>query len=188
MRAILIGILAIHWITMPVILQSCCGGISGDDVYYNIDDMSVSVHGAGKTGSSPPSKLSDLSFLIGFQVTRAALQTGHGSALYACSEAPMISKQQVAAISITSDKDLVTTAGTITAGESLNFKFLLNSIGHIDDPVSDLISNPLLEDYISFSSEAMLSTQQTHTFTFQITLDDGRKFKLVTGALELLEG
>jgi hypothetical protein len=189
MRFIAIGTLAFMWITVPVVLQSCCGGISGgDDVYYNIDNMSMSVHGSTTTGPTTPAKLADLSFLVGFQLTRAALEQAGGSALYACSPVPMISNQKIVAISITSDKDLATTAGTLNAGESLNFKFIVNSVGHIDDPVSDLINNPLLEDYISFSSEAVLSTQQTHTFTFRITLDNGRAFEMVTEPLVLLQG
>jgi len=189
MRIIAVGTLACILITVPVILQSCCGGISGgDDVYYNIDSMSMSVHAGGNGATPSPAKLSELSFLLSFQVTRAEIQSIHGSALYACSELPMISNQKITAIAITSNKDLILTSGTITAGESLNFKFMANSVGHIGDPVSDLINSPLLDDYVVFRSDAALTTAQTHTFIFKITLDDGRDFKLETESLDLLKG
>ena len=81
MRIILTGILAIQWMTVPVLLQSCCGGIGGDDVYYTIDDMSISVYGPGTTGSPTPSKLSDNSFLVSFKITLGALEHCHLSAL-----------------------------------------------------------------------------------------------------------
>jgi hypothetical protein len=175
-----------------VIIESCClaaGCGCGNDgqTYYDIDDMTLVVQtNAGNPVTS--AKLSDIKFTINFKVTYAGAEALVGSALYACSPAPTISKQQIAAVIITSDNGLVSDQGTKPAGDNLNFLFHVNGTSHYQDPVSDLINNPLLDNQIWFRSEKPLSTNQTHKFTFKITMDDGRAFTLLSGKLELLKG
>lgn len=194
MRPLKILALAFVWITVPVVLESCCfsPGHCGcfnnsDDVYVNIDDMRLDVLFGGST-NVPAAKISELIFMVEFETTRAMLEAAGGSTLYACSPAPAINNQKIAAVVITSNAVLATAAGSIPAGENLNFSFSFNAAGHVDDPISDLINNPLLDKYITFGSKVILASKQTHTFTFKLTLDDGRSFSLVTKPLELVQG
>lgn len=189
MRPFTVPVIALMWTILPVLLESCCGGLGGGgDTYYDIDDMVLTVHSPASSSTIPPSKLSELTFEVRFDVTYVAMGIPGGSALHACSPAPPISNQQVAAVAITSNATLATAAGSTPAGESLNFMFRVNSPGHIDDPVSDLINNPLLDNYFSFHSDIVLASSQTHTFTFKITLDNGKTFTLVSRRLELVQG
>lgn len=188
MRTTIISVLASILITVPVILQSCCGGIGSGKTYYDIDDMTMDAGFYTGPPQPAPATLDNVNFTVKFKVTYMSMESSGGSMLYACSPAPAIGNQKITAITITSNTDLVATSGTTAAGESLNFRFFVNGVGHIDDPVSDLIGNPLVDDYLVFGSDFVLATAQSHIFTFKITLDDGRTFTLVTDEFEFEAG
>jgi hypothetical protein len=188
MRGPTVAGIALLLITVPAILESCCGGISGSDPYYDIDDMTIEILAPGSPQVVPPSKLSDITFMIILEPKRTAHEDRGGSALYACSPAPTISNQQVSAILITSSDELSTDVGGIIAGESLNFVFKAHSVSQNNAPVSDVIGNPILDERIMFRSDVVLSKRQSHSFTFKITLSDGRTFTLVSEMLDLIEG
>src|SRR5688572_19398197 len=138
--------LAFMLITGPVMLESCGGGCggwfsNGEDVYYDIDDMALSVERHSGAAAAPPWKLSDHYFQIVFEVTRISRQETYGSALYACSPAPTISNQKISAVVVTSNRAFTTDTGEIVAGESLNFMFKVSSWTLAGDPISDLINN-----------------------------------------------
>jgi hypothetical protein len=187
MRIVSISIAILQLIILPPLLQACCGGFGGDDdTYYDIDEMTLEIQLINPATTS--SKLSDINFIVAFQVTYAAIESTGGATLYACSPAPTISNNQVIAVAITSNRDLITTAGTASAGENLSFQFRVHGTGHINDPVSDLIGNPLLDNKLVFTSDAELSAEQSHIFTFKITLDNGRVFAMEATELTFLQG
>jgi len=123
--------------------------------------------------------------MVDMEVTYTELMGSVGSTLLACSPIPPKANQTITDITISSNAMLEARSGNAPAGSNLNFVFEATFAGHESRPVEDLIGEMYLDRTFYFRSQTVLSRLQTHTFTFSITLSDGRVFSLVSSPLEL---
>src|SRR5690349_3561369 len=119
-------------ITCPVILESCCYnscGCSRDNdgqPYYDIQDMTMRLYDRTtyvELGSS--SRLSNISFNAEIDANYVSMMEAGGFTAYACSPAPVVAKQKITSIVITSNYDVATSQQTIAAGDDLAELFVV---------------------------------------------------------------
>ena len=184
-------------ITVPVILESCCFsscgcGFSNDGPpHYDFTGMTMRLFSRSNYTELPmgTTTLKEVSFDVDIEANFTSMieQGSAGFAAHACSPAPEMANQQITSIVITSDKDMVASPMTIFAGGDLSILFGVSTEMN-QGPIDEILNKQFLGRRLTFFSDAVLDSQQTHTFTFRVTLDNGTVYEMVTRELSLIAG
>jgi hypothetical protein len=182
-------------IAAPVILESCCYNSCGScfsakdgTPHYDFTGMTMKVYLRDQYTevATTPVRLSNVQFSVNIEANYTSMMKTLGSAAYACTPAPEIANQKITSIKITSNNDMFTNVATILKGEDLSRLFQIETEmrqGEMDG----IMNQQFLGRRLMFFSEVDVTSQQTHIFTFHVTLDNGDDFEMVTGELSLKE-
>jgi hypothetical protein len=183
-------------VTAPVILESCCfnscescfSGRNNGPPHYDFTGMTMKVYLRDQYTevTTAPTRLSNVQFSVNIEANYTSMMKTFGSAAYACSPAPEIANQKITSIKITSNNDLASNMATIFKGDDLGALFQVETEMRRGE-IADILNQQFLGRRLMFFSDVDVTSDQTHIFTFHITLDNGDEFEMVTGEVNLKE-
>jgi hypothetical protein len=184
-------------ITLPVLIESCCGVGGGAcpcnpdwATSFTVTNLSLSTETRGSlydTLSPSPAPLKKYRFVIDVEgkYNRALLEDPFElrrptMAAFACSPEVPQSEQTISEFVITSTNDFSTTDETIGAGQDLAVFFMIDLIDYPLSSIEDILGKHFYDERLYLISEKSVDKEQTHKLTVRIKLDDGQIYELTT--------
>ncbi|HZY77944.1 MAG TPA: hypothetical protein VFE50_00380 [Cyclobacteriaceae bacterium] len=190
-------VVCLSLITLPVLIESCCGIGTGAcpcnpdwATNFSINGFSIVTHKRGNWSAPAPTSalLSQYSFeIFGDAEFRRAKLDGYRPtmAAYACDPEPAKSDQTISEFIVTSNHDLTLTNASYPAGTNITESLIVDSYPDVDK-ASELIGLTLWNADISLMSDNAVDVVQRHKLTVHIKLSDGRSFEVTTEEVEFI--